>query len=263
MSFRKPIKRKIKRKKPGSGPSNVYFTEDTQNAIIEWQSYMVSDVDKTILSEEECQQKKNIREKIYKERIHNAFDALIDNLINVYGFKASFETKDDLKKECLTFLFGVLGKYDSTKSFRAFAYFNVVAKNWLTIRCKNAAKKTSVMVSIDNPDDWADADFELIIDTKASEVFDDYFEPKLTRNQLEEIIYSVKNMLKAETHKKVLDAVMIILQQTEDLDFLNKRAISLYLRDLTGMNQKDISTALSAIKKKYKTYKNIKEETIE
>lgn len=262
MQFRKPIKRKIKRKKAGTGPSNVYFTDDTQNAIIEWQAIKTPEqrLENLPLSKEQ----EDARQYIYKTRIHPAFDALVDNLINVYGYKAAFENKDDLKRECLSFLFTVLGKYDSTKSFRAFAYFNVVARNWLTIRCKNASKRTSVMISLDNPDAWTDSDYELIIDnTIVTDNFDEIFNPKVTKEQLQFIVASVRAMLRSESHKRVLDAVIIILERTDDLDFLNKRAISLYLRDLTGLSQKEISTALSAIKKKYKNYKNIADSTIQ
>lgn len=261
MQFRKPIKRKIKRKKAGTGPSNVYFTDDTQNAIIEWQAVKTDEqraLDLPLTLEQDA-----ARQVIYRTRIHPAFDALIDNLINVYGYKAAFENKDDLKGECLSFLFTVLGKYDSTKSFRAFAYFNVVARNWLTIRCKNASKRTSVMVSLDNPDAWSDSDYELIVDTRSVDSFDSFFNPKVTKEQLEKIVSSVKGMLRSESHKRVLDAVIIILERTDDLDFLNKRAISLYLRDLTSLSQKEISTALSAIKKKYRVYKNLEESTIQ
>lgn len=261
MQFKKPIKRKIKRKKPGTGPSNVYFTDDTQNAIIEWQAIKTEEqkIKNLPLSAEQ----EALRQLIYKTRIHPAFDALVDNLINVYGYKAAFENKDDLKRECLSFLFTVLGKYDSTKSFRAFAYFNVVARNWLTIRCKNASKRTSIMISLDNPDAWTDSDYELIVDTRSIDSFDEFFNPKVTKDQLQIVVSSVRSMLRSESHKRVLDAVIVILERTEDLDFLNKRAISLYLRDLTGLSQKEISTALSAIKKKYKAYKNIEDSTIQ
>lgn len=260
MNFRKPIKRKIKRKKPGTGPSNVYFTDDTQNAIIEWQAVRTEEQKLKNLPLTEEQELR--RREIYTSRIHTAFDTLADNLINVYGFKAAFENKDDLKGECVSFLYTVLGKYDSTRSFRAFAYFNVVARHWFTIRCKNASKRTSVMVSLDNPDAWSDSDYELIVDTRSVDTFEDYFNPKVNREQMQTIVSSVRSMLRSESHKKVLDAVIVILERTEDLDFLNKRAISLYLRDITGLSQKEISTALSAIKKKYKTYKNIEDGSI-
>mgnify|MGYP000367276206 CR=1 FL=1 len=262
MKIRKPIKRRIKRKKPGTGSSNVYFTEDTQNAIIEWQTHLIPLDQEKIFTDIEKLKKKELREIIYHERIHPAFDALVDNLINVYDYKANLESKEDLKKECLSFLFQTIGKYDYTKSFRAFSYFNVIAKNWLTIRCKNAAKNNSRMVSIDNPDAWADSDYELILDTKTADAFDDFFNPRVTKEQLKSTILSVRGMLRSDNHKKVLDAVLEILDQKDDLDFLNKRAISCYLRELTSLSQKEISTALSAIKKKYKTYKNIKESTV-
>lgn len=244
MQVRKPIKRKIKRKKPGTGPSNMYFTEDTQNAIIEWQK----------------EPDPIFKQKIYKERIHPAFDALVDNLINVNGYKANMEQKEDLKNECLSFLSGVIGKYDHEKGFRAFAYFNIVAKHWLTIRCKKAAKEVTRMVSLDNPDAWTDKNPELILGISTLDHLESNSVVKLTKEQLEFIINEVKTLLRSESHKRVLDAALVILEQPDELDFMNKRGISTYLRNLTGLTQKEISTALSAIKKKYRIVKYQMEE---
>ena len=42
----------------------------------------------------------------------------------------------------------------------------------------------------------------------------------------------------------------------DDLDFLNKRAVFVYLREMSGLNPKQLTTTMSSIKKKYREIKD-------
>lgn len=234
------IKRKIKRKKPGTGPSNYYFTQETQEAIIQYQS----------------EQDEAVKIKLFNEKIMPAFTALVENLINVYGFKANHETKDDLRNECISFLYTVINKYDSTKSFRAFAYFNVVAKNWLTIRCKMSSKRSMMLVSLDTPEAWSERDMEVIESANIVDGFEYLFNQQITRNEIKFIINAIRSGIKNDEQLKVLEAADVIIDRFDELEYLNKRAVTLYLREITGLNSKQLSMALSGIKRKYKSYKS-------
>ena len=61
-------------------------------------------------------------------------------------------------------------------------------------------------------------------------------------------------MLK-ENEKKVLDAVKIIFQSCNDIEIFNKKAIYLYLREITGLNTKQVVNNLNKLRKKYRTFK--------
>ena len=55
--------------------------------------------------------------------------------------------------------------------------------------------------------------------------------------------------------KIVLEAVKILLHNIEDIEIFNKKAIYLYLRELTGLNTKQVVNNLNKLREKYRTFK--------
>jgi hypothetical protein len=62
------------------------------------------------------------------------------------------------------------------------------------------------------------------------------------------------DMLK-ENEKKVLEAVKIIFESSNDIEIFNKKAIYLYLREITGLNTKQVVNNLNKLRKKYRVFK--------
>lgn len=239
-SFQKE-KKKIRRK-PNSKPIN-YFDDSTQEAIVSYQ-------------------KENniaLKNQIYLEKIYPALDSLIENLINVYGFNVALESRIDLKNECLEFLYTALPKFNAEKGSKAFSYFNVVAKNWLTIKSKQNAKKLQTYLSIDNRDSISEHDlftienYNIAIDGEEMMIGDE------TKQQIFTLIKIISDRTKTENEQICIKAVDILLQNIEEIDLLNKRAVLLYLREITGLSSKHLSIVLASLKKHYKEAKKIYE----
>ncbi len=125
-------KRRIRRKKPGA-EQRYYFTPDTQAAIVAFQ-------DTPVLAEKHA---------LYIACIEPAFSALVDNLIRINRYEGLFKSKVELKHDCISFLYETLGKFDNSRGSSAFSYFNVVAKNWLTVCSRTRAASAKKMVSLD------------------------------------------------------------------------------------------------------------------
>lgn len=109
-----------------------YFTTDTQKAIVQFQS-------------EPTLEKKQV---IFVKGIAPAFAKLVENIIFVYKFHTMGDI-DGLKNDCMSFLFENLYKYDDTKGYKAFSYFNVIAKHWFIQKVKTSKKKSQVDVFFD------------------------------------------------------------------------------------------------------------------
>jgi len=62
-------------------------------------------------------------------------------------------------------------------------------------------------------------------------------------------------MLK-ENEKKVLMAVRILMDSADTIEIFNKKAIYLYLREITGLNTKQVVNNLNKLRKRYKVFKN-------
>lgn len=233
-----PLKKKRIKRKPGS-TSKYYFDDATQESIVAYQR-------------EPDINKKNY---IYIQQILPAFDQLVQNLINVYGFNVLYETKTDLKNECMEFLYGVLGKFNPDRGSRAFAYFNVVAKHWLTIKSKQNAKNIQSYVSLDNREALSRHDLTIIDDHNYfPSVEESLTEIDLTKD-LKKLLCSIREKAKTESELQVLQAIDLLVKDLDKVDIISKRAIMLYIREITNLSSKQLSMILSNLKKHYKTAK--------
>ena len=58
-----------------------------------------------------------------------------------------------------------------------------------------------------------------------------------------------------ENERKVLNAIVQIFNNIDNIEIFNKKAIYLYIRELTGLNTKQVVSGLSGIKSKYRVFK--------
>ena len=59
-----------------------------------------------------------------------------------------------------------------------------------------------------------------------------------------------------DNEKKVYNAVKIVLDSKEEIEIFNKKAVYLYLREITGLNTKQIVSQLNKMRKKYRVFKS-------
>ena len=72
---------------------------------------------------------------------------------------------------------------------------------------------------------------------------------------LEQRIRSDRKGKEKENERKVYNAVRVILGSIEEIDIFNKKAVYLYLREITGLNTKQIVAQLSKMRTKYSDFK--------
>ena len=102
----------------------VYFTEDTEKAII---AYNKSDDPDT-------------REQLFRSKIQGPLDKLAENVINRFKFPYMEGTFDEIKAQVVSFLVINLHKFTEDKG-KAFSYFSVIAKNYLILHNNNSYKE--------------------------------------------------------------------------------------------------------------------------
>jgi len=240
--FAKPKRKRIIKRKPGTISLN-YFGQDTQDSIVKYQK-------------EDNQEDKK---KIYVKEVLPAFDSLTENLINVYGFKITHESKKDLKSECLEFLYRTVPKFDEEKGSKAFSYFNVVAKNWLTIRSKQNVKRIKTYISADDRESFTEADLDLFESHNIVPSYEELIAINEQGKLLKDTLDKMREKVKTDNEKLCLNAIEQIVENLDDIDILNKRAILLYIREITGLSSKQLSVVLSSLKKRYKEMKKLGE----
>ena len=63
--------------------------------------------------------------------------------------------------------------------------------------------------------------------------------------------------LKLKEHeRKVLEAIKILFSSIDDIEIFNKKAIYLYMREITGLNTKQIVNNLNRLRKRYRVFKS-------
>ena len=217
-------------KKRGRKSKRLYFTEDTELAIVEY-----------LASEDQA-----LRNKIYNERIHYSFYKLAENLIHTFKFYyTEVDDLEDLKHEVITFLLEKLHYFKVGKG-KAFSYFSIVGKNYLILyNNKNYAKKK---IKADLTD--VDTDDNILNEFDRDEVRNEKIEfLDLYTKYMDKRIYK---MFKKESEIKVADAVLTIFKNRENLEIFNKKAIYIFIREIT----KEETPIITKVVKKMRTVFN-------
>jgi hypothetical protein len=236
-------KKKRKASSPGVAKAKkqikLYFNEDTQLAIEEFQ--------KTSCPEEQ--------NEIYASRILPAFEKLSENLIFIHKFSSLHDTYEDLKNDCVCFLYETLYKFDASRGTKAFSYFNVVAKNFLIIKSKQRTTSFRRNVSMDDrnsfsiSEKYAFSDYNVAEDPASQIIREE--EKKMNLD----MISHLQGESKSDNEKACINAIKSLFETADELEFLNKRAVFVYLREISGLTPKQLTTTISNLKKKYRALK--------
>jgi len=227
-------KRKRIKRKPGQ-KSVLYFDKNTEVAIL------------AFLGAEDTRQ----RELIYGKSILPAVSKLSESLIYVYGFKSPLMSTAELIEECNFSLYNSLHKWDPNKGSKAFSYFNVVAKNFLINATNSHRKKYYKHVYLSDAENLSrDTQKQLssYIELPSTE------EMMLDREKRAEQVARVKRIrtfLSDAKDLRVMDAVEKLFDSVEELDFINKQSIYVYLVEISGMEKKIVTKSMSKIRKAY------------
>lgn len=230
-------KKKIK-KRPGT--DNAYFTQVTQNSI---QFFQISETGKA-------------RDEAFEKEILPAFKKMAEYWVFSYGIESPVQTREELVQDCVGFLHDSIHKWNPERATKAFSYFNVVARNWLINAVNNQKKKNIQNFSINDADLSStirekDTNERLIIQSAESEIID-IENLQFVRDRVKKIRLGLddeKDIIVIESIEKIFDAA-------ESLDFMNRNALFVYIREISGLDKRSISRSISRIRKVYNQVKS-------
>ena len=221
---------------PPPPATNQYFSIVTHDAILEYQK---------------CDDSSK-REQLYQDVILPSFDKLVENLIFMNGFVNVTGSYTELKNDCITFLFETIHKFDATRGSKAFSYFNVVAKNWLMIKSKQRSKNLKRIVSLDDTTSLSSDDIAAIEANNSFLMPLDSLDVDRQENEIIALLNDIKDEVQNENERACMDAIFYLFDKREDIELLNKRAVFVYMRDMSSLSPKQLSAAMSVIRKKYR-----------
>ena len=212
-----------------------YFTPDTDAAIKE---YLASS-------------NQDERDNVFATRIHYPFYKLAENLIHTFKFYyTEVDDLEDLKHEVICFLLEKLDYFKPERGSKAFSYFSIVGKNYLILYNNNNYKKKKAKVEIMAADEDDGVLHQLGRDGRKQEIKDfiDYLTEYIDKHMF--------TMFKKDKDRKVCDAINVLFKRRENLEISNKKALYIYIREMTEVETPVITKVTKIMKKHYKSLYN-------
>lgn len=215
--------RKRKPKEP-----RIYFTEDTENAIVEYLASTDQD----------------FRNRLYRDRIEYAFYKLAENIIHTFKFYyTDTSTIEELKHEVVTFLLEKLHLYDQSKG-KAYSYFGTIAKRYLIVYNNNNYKKLQEYVEIDELNEDKRFIHDTIKEQENYSVSDSFINQYIL--YIDKYLY---HLFPKKQDARTADAIMELFRKRETLEIFNKKALYIYIREMTDTSTPHITKVTKKLDK--------------
>lgn len=210
-----------------------YFTQVHEDAIIEYRS-------------SDCPKR---RTELYVKLLQPAFGEMVDKIVFTYKF-TSLPNIDSLREECKIHLMTILDKFRPERGHKAFSYYSVITKNWFIQKVKKQQRRNQREIN-----------FEFVPKSFEEEYLST--DESWVSEQIErEFWLSFYDSMKSwdldgmrENDIAVYKAINILFQSKDEIEIFNKKAVYLYLREITGLNTKQIVNSLGKFRSLYSEFK--------
>tara|TARA_R110000823_G_scaffold146306_4_gene276565 strand:- start:129 stop:941 length:813 start_codon:yes stop_codon:yes gene_type:complete len=258
----------IIRKHKNAKQKRVYFSKDTENAIVRYNRSTDS----------------NERSEIYAESIHWPFYKLTENIIHTFKFYYTdgVENLEDLQHEIITFLLSKIHLFNPENGAKAYSYFGTIVKRWLIVyNQKNYGKKIK-NISIADLNHYSQLDTtnpgfitsqkieDAINTTVVEEEFSnsDKFSPVEYKYEDRLSIFidkysqyctdNIYEIFPKGNDAAIADAILELFRKRDNIDVFNKKALYIYIREMVDVKTPKITKIANKLytifKKKYLFY---------
>lgn len=214
-----------------------YFTKETEEYIVKYNTSTDS----------------VYRAKIFTDHIYLPFYKLAENIIHTFKFYyTDVEQIEDLKHEIVTVLLEEkIMKFDPTNGAKAYSYFGTIVKRWLINYNNKNYKRLKQIGSFSDYEQSYDPSEpnEQVSKKSLSKFIDDW---------VEEMYEDIDLNFTKEQERKIADAVLTIFKTRSDLQMFKKKALYIYIREMTDCETPHLTRVISTLKElfynKYQKY---------
>ena len=210
-----------------------YFTKETEDYIVAYNN-----------SEDIV-----YRQKIFTDHIYYPFYKLVENIIHTYKFYyTDVNDIEDLKHEIISILIeDKIMKFDPSRGAKAYSYFGTIVKRWLIA--------------------YTDKNYKRLKRVGSFEEINESYEPEIGRTKtgyevtlsqiierfIEESYEELDTMFKKDADKKIADAILTLFSKRNDIEIFKKKALYIYIREITGEETPQLTKIINILKKKFYT----------
>lgn len=208
--------------------SNIYFTADTENAVVRY-------------NRSTSQTERNI---IYKTELQVPFHKLAEYVINTFKFSYFDDKIENVQQEVVSFMMEKLHQFDPSKG-KAFSYFSIVAKNYLIFTNNTNWKRLRIHDDVSAIDLNRNFHSEHREDEKNRE----------NREFLEMLVMFWENnvpvFFKKERDRQIANAVLEILRKVDSLEEFSKKHLYIQVREICPCKTQQITKVINVMRKNY------------
>jgi hypothetical protein len=208
--------------------NKLYFTQDTENAIIAYNT----------------EESWALRNKVFNEYIHKPLFKMTESLIHRYKFYHFDSATKDVQHEVIAFVLEKLPKYTQEKG-KAFSYFSIVAKNYLiqnNYKHYNRKKSKADLLEIDNQRNIVN---ETVKQTYQEEI-QDFFALFIVHCD-----DNIEKIIKYKRDIPIAYAVLEIFRNCENIETYNKKALYIMVREMVKVKTQYITRVVNILKVEY------------
>ena len=213
--------------------TGMYFTQETENAIIEYNNTFDYE----------------LKDKIYRERIHYAFFKLTENIIHTFKFYyTEVNNIEDLQHEVISFLLSKIHLFNPEKGAKAYSYFGTIAKRYLIIsNTKNYKKRVdkAPVSELESDGKYSYNIDDISINVKLAAFMDEYVE--YCSNNIYTLFPKIDDA-------KIADAILELFRKRESIDIFNKKALYIYIREIIDAKTPKITKIANKLYDVFKTH---------
>ena len=224
---------KVRKRRPKK--SIDYFTLDTQQAILDYR----------------LETSPAIRNKIFNEKIYYAFYKLAENIIHTFKFYyTEVDNINELKHEVIAFLLEKLHLYNQDKG-KAYSYFGTIAKRYLIVYNNNNYKRLKGKANVEEVDTDKTITNELLLTQP-----DHFEEVSFIDLFIKEIDDNLLDLFPKPQEARVGDAILELFKRRESIDIFNKKALFIYIKEITDAPTPVITKVIKVLKEIYREMHN-------
>lgn len=204
-----------------------YFTSETEEYI---KKYNVSE-------------DTEYRADIFTKHIYLPFYKLAENIIHTFKFYyTDVERIEDLKHEVVSMLLEEkIMKFDPEHGAKAYSYFGTIVKRWLINYNNKNYKKLKQIGSFDDMEESFEGSMNVKLPggITLSQFLDMWVEKAYDK---------MDELFNKDSEKRIADAVLTIFKTRNDLDIFKKKALYIYIREMTDCETPHLTKVISILK---------------
>lgn len=189
----------------------------------------------------DCSMEKSI---IYEREIKQPMEKLVENIIHTFKFYYTDNAPlHQVQHDVVSFLVEKLHKFDPSKGSKAFSYFSIVAKNYCILKNRKNYKKLIEHKRVDIDENY---EFEV---TEEPEVvnLDDFI-----KKYLDYWDANIDQYYPKKKERQLAEAVLELFRKRDRIELFNKKALYVYIREMTDATTQQITKIVKQMKNGYK-----------